>query len=125
MGGRHECPGGHRLTDARRWRVLGILALAEVLGMSLWFSASAVSGQLRALWGLSPSETGWLTTAVQLGFVAGTACAAVLNLADLVPASTYFAGSALLGAAANAALVAAPSFGGALTCRFFTGFFLA
>ncbi len=93
--------------------------------MSLWFSASAVSGQLRALWGLSPSETGWLTTSVQLGFVLGTACAAVLNLADLVPARAYFAGSALLGAAANAALVAAPSFGGALACRFLTGFFLA
>ncbi len=93
--------------------------------MSLWFSASAVSGQLRALWGLSPSETGWLTTSVQLGFVLGTACAAVLNLADLVPARAYFAGSALLGATANAALVAAPSFGGALACRFLTGFFLA
>ncbi|MBA3555627.1 MAG: MFS transporter [Gemmatimonadales bacterium] len=93
--------------------------------MSLWFSASAVSGQLRALWELSPSQTGWLTTSVQLGFVLGTACAAVLNLADLVPARAYFAGSALLGAAANAALVAAPSFGGALACRFLTGFFLA
>jgi MFS family permease len=125
MGGGDPRAGSGRLNDARQWRVLGILALAEVLGMSLWFSASAVSGQLRVLWGLSPSETGWLTTAVQLGFVAGTACAAVLNLADLVSARAYFAVSALLGAAANAALVAAPSFGGALTCRFFTGFFLA
>ncbi len=125
MGGGDPRAGGGRLSDAHRWRVLGILALAEVLGMSLWFSASAVSGQLRALWELSPSQTGWLTTSVQLGFVLGTACAAVLNLADLVPARAYFAGSALLGAAANAALVAAPSFGGALACRFLTGFFLA
>nr|MBA3260427.1 MFS transporter [Gemmatimonadales bacterium] len=93
--------------------------------MSLWFSASAVSGQFRALWALSPSETGWLTAVVQLGFVAGTACAAILNLADLIPARVYFAVSALLGAAANAALVAAPSFGSALVCRFLTGFFLA
>lgn len=105
--------------------MLGILALAEVLGMSLWFSASAVSGQFQALWGLSPSETGWLTAAVQLGFVVGTACAAILNFADLIPARAYFAVSALLGAAANGALVVAPSFGGALICRFLTGFFLA
>jgi nitrate/nitrite transporter NarK len=39
--------------DSRRWRILGLLALAEVLGMSVWFSASAVSPQLRELWGLS------------------------------------------------------------------------
>lgn len=105
--------------------MLALLALAEVLGMSLWFSASAVSGHFRVLWNLSPSETGWLTTAVQLGFVAGTAAAAVLNLADLVPARAYFGCSALLAAAANAALVAAPNFGSGLASRFFTGLFLA
>ena len=125
MGNRDRGPGGGRLNDRRRWRALGILALAEVLGMSLWFSANAVSGQFRAMWGLTQAEAGWLTTTVQLGFVAGTAVAAVLNLADLVPARPYFAASALLGAAANAALVAAPTFGSALVCRFFTGFFLA
>jgi MFS family permease len=105
--------------------VLAVLALAEVLGMSLWFSASAVAGHFRALWGLSASQTGWLTTSVQLGFVGGTALAAVLNLADLLPARRYFALSALLGAAANAALLAAPGFEAALLCRFLTGFFLA
>src|SRR5512134_1242114 len=93
--------------------------------MSLWFGANAVAGHFRAQWGLSPAETGWLTAAVQLGFVAGTAVAAVLNLADLVPARTYFAASALLGAVANAALLAVPSFPGGLACRFLTGFFLA
>jgi MFS family permease len=125
VGGSHPRAGSRRLKGDRRWLILGILALAEVLGMSLWFSASAVSGQFRVLWGLSSSETGWLTTAVQLGFVAGTACAAVLNLADLVPARVYFSLSALLGAGANAALVIAPDFGPALLCRFLTGFFLA
>jgi len=105
--------------------MLGLLALAEVLGMSLWFSASAVAGQLRVLWQLTSGEAGWLTTSVQLGFVAGTALAAVLNLADLVPPRAYFAVSALLGAAANAALAGAPGFPEALACRFFTGFFLA
>jgi MFS family permease len=113
------------LSGPGRWRILTLLALAEVLGMSLWFSASAVSGRFQEMWSLSPSETGWLTTTVQLGFVVGTAGAAVLNLADLLPARSYFAASAVLGAAANALLVAAPSFGAALLCRFFTGFFLA
>ena len=52
--------------------------------MSLWFTASAVSPQLAALWGLDATQTAWLTTSVQLGFVAGTALAALLNLADIL-----------------------------------------
>jgi MFS family permease len=108
-----------------RWRILLLLSLAELLGMSLWFTASAVAPQLQALWGLSAQQAGWLTTVVQLGFVAGTAVAALLNLADVLPARPYFAISALCGALANALLVAAPGFGAALALRFLTGFFLA
>ena len=93
--------------------------------MSLWFAASAVSPQLRAIWGLTTAETAWLTTIVQLGFVCGTAAVAVLNLADLVPAGRLFTVSALLGAVANAAILAVPGYGPALVLRFLTGFFLA
>lgn len=108
-----------------RWRVLALLGISELFGMSLWFAASAVSPQLRALWGLTPSEAGWLTTIVQFGFVCGTAGIAVLNLADLVPAGRLFSACALLGAAANAAILAVPGYGMALLTRFLTGFFLA
>jgi MFS family permease len=108
-----------------RWRTLGLLAVAELLGMSLWFAASAVSPQLAELWSLDANETGWLTTIVQLGFVAGTATSAMLNLADVIPSKRLFAVSALAGAAANAAMLAAPSYTAGLVLRFFTGFFLA
>ena len=108
-----------------RWRMLALLSLAELLGMSLWFAAAAVAPQLRAQWGLDAARVGWLTAAVQLGFVAGTACAAVLNLADLLPARALFSSAAALGALANAALAFAPGFGAALVSRFFCGFFLA
>jgi MFS family permease len=108
-----------------RWRVLTLLGIAELFGMSLWFAASAVAPQLRAIWGLTPTEAGWLTTIVQLGFVCGTAAVAVLNLADLVPAGRLFSTCALLGAAANAAILAVPGYGPALATRFLTGFFLA
>ncbi|HET9986284.1 MAG TPA: MFS transporter, partial [Longimicrobiales bacterium] len=109
----------------RAWATLGVLALAEFLGMSLWLTASAVAPQLQALWGLSAQQAAALTETVQLGFVAGTALAAVLNLADLVPSRAYFAVSAVAGAAVNAALLVAPGFGAALVLRFLTGFFLA
>jgi hypothetical protein len=70
---------------AQRNRVLALLAMAELLGMSVWFSASALAPQLARAWSLTPAQTGWLTGTVQLGFVSGTAVAALLNLADIVP----------------------------------------
>jgi MFS family permease len=109
----------------RRGRVLALLAVAELLGMSAWFSASALGPQLRAAWALDPAQVGWLTTAVQLGFVAGTAAAALLNLADIVSLRFYFAAAALAAAASNAALLLAGSFAPALVTRFAVGFFLA
>jgi len=112
-------------TYSTRWRVLALLAIAELLGMSLWFAASAVTPQLRSIWGLTTSEAAWLTTIVQLGFVGGTAVAALLNLPDLIPAGRLFSGAAFLGAAANAAILAAPGYRSALVLRFLTGFFLA
>jgi MFS family permease len=112
-------------TYSTRWRVLALLGFAELLGMSLWFSASAVTPQLQRIWGLTTSEGAWLTTIVQFGFVCGTAMAAVLNLADLIPAERLFSACALLGAVANAAILAVPGYRDALVLRFLTGFFLA
>ncbi|HET6373399.1 MAG TPA: MFS transporter [Candidatus Polarisedimenticolia bacterium] len=109
----------------RRWRILALVACAELLGMSLWFTATAVSPHLAALWDLDAGQTGWLTTSVQLGFVAGTGVAAALSLADAAPVRVYFGLAALLGASANAALLAAPGYRWALVLRFLTGAFLA
>lgn len=93
--------------------------------MSLWFAGSAVAPQLAARWSLSTTETAWLTTIVQLGFVCGTAAAALLNLADVIPSKTYFAVAALIGAAANAGVTWSGSYPVALTMRFMTGAALA
>jgi MFS family permease len=116
---------GQRDTDPRRWRVLGLLSLAELLGMSLWFTASAIGPELKLEWGLSSFQVGWLTTNVQLGFVVGTALAAILNLADTLSSRFYFSTSAILAAGANALLLLVPGYSGALLSRFLTGFFLA
>ena len=111
--------------DSARWRMLVLLSVVQLLGMSLWFTAGATAAQLRLLWTLDAGQAAMLTTAVQLGFVAGTALAAVLNLADIVPARRYLAVSAVLAAVANAAILSASGYGGALVARFMTGFFLA
>jgi MFS family permease len=96
-----------------------------LLGMSPWFTAAAVSPQLQTRWGLDIAQAGWLTGVLQLGFVAGTLTAAVLNLADVFQSKRYFAASALGAAAANAALLAVDGYTSALLVRFATGFFLA
>ena len=109
-----------------RWRILVLLAAAELLGMSLWFSASAVSPLLKAEWGLADSTATWLTLSVQLGFVAGTLASAVLNLPDVWAPRQLVVGASLLGAASNALLALyAHGPASALVLRFLTGFWLA
>ena len=96
-----------------------------MLSLSAWMTATALGPELQQRWGLTASQVGWLTTIVQLGFVAGTAVGAILNLADVLSSRAYFAVSALLAATANALLLLVPGYGFALVVRFATGFFLA
>jgi MFS family permease len=57
--------------------------------------------------------------------VAGTAGAALLNLADIWPARWYVSASAFLAAVANALVIAFDDYAVALCARFATGLFLA
>ena len=107
-------------------QALSLLALTELLGMSVWFSASAVVPSLAAAWGLSDSGQAWLTMSVQLGFVAGALGSAVLNLADRVRARPLFSVSSVLAGTATLLIpfldAGLPA---ALALRFLTGLLLA
>jgi len=109
-----------------KWWNVSLLALATLLAMSVWFSASAVVPQLTVEWKLSGALQSWLTTSVQLGFVAGALLSSILTLSDRLPAQRLLAVSALAAAAFNAAIpLLGLSPGPALVCRFLTGFALA
>ena len=115
-----------RLRMSAKWRNLWLLALAELLAMSLWFSASAVVPQLTHEWGLTGGQQSWMTMSVQIGFVVGALLSAVLNLADRVAVQRLIACSALAGAFFNAAIalfVSRPE--PAFVLRFLTGVTLA
>jgi MFS family permease len=103
-----------------------LLCLTEFMGMSVWFSASAVVPALAAAWRLAPAGQAWLTMSVQLGFVAGTLVSATLNLADRLPARWLFAAASVL---AGLTTLGVPIFAsgpdGALVLRFLTGVCLA
>ena len=109
-----------------KWRNLWLLAVAELMAMSLWLSATSVIPQLIEQWHLSESQQSWMTMSVQLGFVVGALLSAILNLADRISARYLFAISAVIGATANALIaLAADGPGLALTCRFVTGIAMA
>lgn len=118
-------PGGDGPGKDARWAILLLLSLAVLAAMSPWFTASAAGSFFRQEHGLSTSELAWLTGAVQVGFVAGTLIAAILNLADIVPSRRYFAACAVIAAVANGALLLVGTFSGLILLRFLTGFFLA
>lgn len=110
----------------QQYGALAILAIAELLAMALWFSASAVGPELAVLWGLSGTETAWLTNAVQLGFVVGAPGSAAVTLSDFVKPRYLFAASAAIGAVATAVIaLAVDSFLPAVVLRFITGIALA
>jgi len=108
-----------------RWRMLALLCLAVVLSFCCWFSANAIAPELKSVWALSDAQAAWLTNGVQLGFVIGALLASLFNLPDLIRMNRLMAGSALLAAASNAAIVLEPGPVGAVACRMVTGFALA
>jgi MFS family permease len=107
-------------------RALALLSLTEFLGMSVWFSASAVVPALAVAWKLTASEQAWLTMSVQLGFVMGATGSAVLNLADRISGRWLFAISSVLAGGATLMIpVIHAGFLAALILRFLTGVLLA
>ena len=105
--------------------MLALIAIGEVLGMTLWFSATAAAGAIAAEYHIGISSRAWLTMAVQAGFVAGTLATALTNLADAINARRLFAVGCVVGAVANAAIAVAPSTAVIIALRFFTGVALA
>ena len=107
-------------------RILPVIVLSQFACTSLWFAVNAVMPDLQLAWALPPATVGPLTSAVQLGFVAGTLVFALLMVADRFPPATVFLVCSLLGALANAALLLADGrMDVLLALRFAVGFLLA
>lgn len=105
---------------------IALLALCEVLAMSLWFAASAVAPQLKALYHLDGLHQAAFASAVALGFVVGTLASALLGLADRLDPRRLFCAAALLGAAANLGILPSlhlvdPAGWGAVALRLLVG----
>lgn len=111
---------------SKKWRMLLLLALAELLGMAVWFSASAVMPTLTVEWALNEGQQAWLTMAVQVGFVTGALASAVLTLPDRVKGGRLFTASAALAGLSTLLIpLVGQSVELAMVLRFLTGVFLA
>ena len=107
-------------------RILPVIIFSQFAGTSLWFAGNAVLGDLQRHWGLPGETLGDMTSAVQIGFIAGTLAFAFFVISDLFSPRKVFFVCSLLGALSNAAI---PTLGDGLwsllALRFLTGFFLA
>jgi MFS family permease len=93
-------------TGLRRVLVDGLgpvatIAVAQLFGTALWFSANSTADDLMRVWHASAADIGWLTSAVQLGFILGTLGISLSGAADRFRASAIFVCSAIAGALLN------------------------
>lgn len=117
---------GTGFSRADKVRNVILLAFAQVFALSVWFSASAVVPDLKATYTLADWHASLFTSAVSIGFVVGTLISAVLTLADRIAPSRFFAICAMMGAAANGAiLLFEPTSMWVIVLRFITGATLA
>ena len=106
--------------------VLPIIVLAQFAGTSLWFAVNAVMPDLQIQMGWPASDVGRLTSALQLGFIAGTLVFAVLAIADRFSSRWVFLICSLAGSMCTlGALAQVDDFLALLMWRATTGFFLA
>ncbi|HLB16002.1 MAG TPA: MFS transporter [Burkholderiales bacterium] len=113
-------------TQTRVPWILPVIIFSQFAGTALWFAGNAVLGDLQREWGLAAEALGYVISAVQLGFIAGTLAFAFFAVSDRLSPRIVFFVCSILGALSNLGVYAlAEGFWSLLAFRFATGFFLA
>jgi MFS family permease len=107
-------------------RVLWLLVVSQFACISLWFAGNSVISDLIREFSMVPGDVGYLTSAVQSGFIGGTLIFAFLAIADRHSPSKVFLASAIIAALCNSLMIFSDGnlwimYGS----RFLTGVFLA
>ncbi|NOT51054.1 MAG: MFS transporter [Chitinophagaceae bacterium] len=106
--------------------ILPVIVLSQFAGTSLWFAGNAVLPELKEALHLNQYAVSHVTSAVMVGFIAGTFLFAFLSLADRFSPVKLFFISALLGSMINASVAwIAKDAASLYALRFLTGFFIA
>src|SRR3954466_3803935 len=91
-----------------KWPSLAALCGAQVLALSLWFSATAIVPSLRQNVAIDDFSASLFTSAVQAGFFIGTLISALFCLADRFDPRRLFTLSAMIAGGANALILVVP-----------------
>ena len=114
------------MTATHTKKILPVIVLSQFAGTSLWFVGNAVLPELKQTLHLSQYAVSLVTSAVMLGFIAGTLVFAFFSLADRFSPVKLFFISSLLGALINSSVVwLATDDISLFVLRFLVGFFLA
>lgn len=106
--------------------ILPLIVISQFAGTSLWFVGNAVLPELKQALGLSQYAVSLVTSAVMLGFVAGTLVFAFFALADRYSPVRLFFISSVLGGIFNSAVAWWATDANTLFLfRFLTGFCIA
>lgn len=106
--------------------ILPLIVFSQFACTSLWFAANAIMPDLVKGLGVLPSAIGFITSSVQLGFIAGTLVFAVFAITDRFSPSKVFFINAILAGVFNLSITfGQPDLAMLLLLRFLTGFFLA
>lgn len=107
-------------------KILPVIVLSQFAGTSLWFVGNAVLPELKQSLHLSQYAISHVTSAVMLGFIAGTLIFAFFSLSDRYSPVKLFFISSICGALANSSVAWLASDAISLfILRFVTGFFIA
>jgi MFS family permease len=107
-------------------RILPTIVIAQFFCTSVWFAGNAVMGDIAKQLHLPAAYLAHITSAVQLGFIAGTLIFAILSIADRFSPVRVFFACAVIAALVNLGVsFDGINLSGLIICRFVTGFFLA
>lgn len=113
------------LPSKMKW-VLPIVVISQFFCTSLWFAGNSIMVDLVRHFSVGPSFLANITSAVQLGFIAGTLVFAFFAIADRYSPSRVFFTCSIIAAVFNAGVAIGDlSSLLLLLLRFLTGFFLA
>jgi len=105
---------------------LPIIVFAQFCCTSLWFASNAVLSDLMGVFQLPSESLGYLTSAVQFGFILGTLGFAAFTIVDRFSPSKVFFICAIVGSIFNLGIILnGNTLFSLIALRFLTGFFLA
>ena len=105
--------------------ILPVIVFSQFAGTSLWFAGNAVVPELIEELNLLEMFVGFITMAIQSGFILGTLVFALLSIADRFSPVKVFLACAIAGAFCNWLTIFSSNFTEVMFARLFTGFFLA